>query len=289
MTVVEFEEVVKRFGDVVALDSVSLEVERGTTLAVLGPNGAGKSTLIALLLGLRRPDGGRVRLLGGDPTLPASRRGVGCALQDVGTPATIRVEEIVRFVAAHFPSPHGIVETLGRFGLTDVAARQAGGLSGGQRRRLGLALAFVGRPPVVVLDEPTGSLDPEGRAAVWQAVRTARAEGGTVIVATHDLHEAEAVATRVVIVDRGRVVADGSVDELKARAGTTRVVYRDGAPPRGFPGAAVVDGTVRLDVADAGAAVAALVDAGVELHGLEVRPLTLEEAVARLRREQPCS
>jgi ABC-2 type transport system ATP-binding protein len=287
MTVAEVDGVSKRFGDVVALDRLSLAVEAGSTVALLGANGAGKTTLISLLLGLRTPDGGRVRVLGGDPRAPAVRRALGTALQDVGVPATLRVEELVRFVAAHFANAAPIGELLARFGLDRVATRQAGGLSGGQRRRLALALAFAGRPPLVILDEPTASLDPDGRAAVWAASDDLRHAGGTVVVATHDLHEAEAAADRVVVVDAGRVVADGSPRALAARAGTTRIAYVGDRAPPGFPDARRERGRVVLDVADAGVAVTRLVREGVELRELEVRALSLEEAIARLRGASP--
>jgi ABC-2 type transport system ATP-binding protein len=287
MTVAEVDEATKRFGDVVALDRLSLVVEAGSTVALLGANGAGKTTLISLLLGLRTPDAGRVRVLDGDPRTPSVRRSLGAALQEVGVPATLRVEELVRFIAAHFDETGSVGGLLTRFGLDGVATRQAGGLSGGQRRRLALALAFVGRPPLVILDEPTASLDPEGRAAVWTAADELRREGGTVVVATHDLHEAEAVADRVVVVDAGRVVADGSPRSLAARAGTTRVSYDGDRAPPGFADARCERGRVVLDVGDAGAAVSALVRAGVELRALEVRPLSLEEAIARLQGSSP--
>jgi ABC-2 type transport system ATP-binding protein len=287
MTVAEVESVTKRFGEVVALDRLTLSADAGSTIALLGANGAGKTTLISLLLGLRTPDGGRVRVLGGDPRAAAVRSSIGTALQDVGLPATLRADELVRFVAAHFANAAPVGELLARFGLDRVAMRQAGGLSGGQRRRLALALAFAGRPPLVILDEPTASLDPDGRSAVWAAVEELRRDGGTILVATHDLHEAEAVADRVVVLDAGRVVADGSPRAIAARAGTTRIAYVGERAPPGFPDARCARGRVVLDADDAGAAVTRLVQAGVDLHGLEVRPLSLDEAIARLQRGLP--
>jgi ABC-2 type transport system ATP-binding protein len=282
VTVARAEAVSKRYGDVVALDGLSLTVEAGETVALLGANGAGKTTLISLLLGLRTPDAGRVRVLGRDPRVPAVRRALGAALQDVGVPATLRVEELIRFVAAHFPDGASTPRLLARFGLEQVAQRQAGGLSGGQRRRLALALAFAGGPPLVILDEPTASLDPDGRAAVWAATDELRRAGGSVVVATHDLHEAEAVADRVVVIEAGRVVADGSPRTLAARAGTTRISYAAERPPPAFPDARLERARIVLDVEDAGATVARLVGDGVDLRELEVRPLSLEEAIARL-------
>jgi ABC-2 type transport system ATP-binding protein len=272
MSVAVFERVTKRFRDVLALDALSVAIEPAETIALLGPNGAGKSTLISLLLGLRRPDAGRVRLLGRDPREHGARVAVGATLQELQFPTTLRVSELVDFVAAHFPPGRSRRELLAEFGLEPVARRQAGGLSGGQRRRLALALAFVGRPALVVLDEPTASLDGEGRAAVWRAVRAAREQGTAVLVATHDLAEAELVASHVLLVDRGRLVIDGTVAAVKQRAGVSRIRYRGS------------HGVVTLDAADPGAALARLIGEGVALHDLEVRSLTLEEALGRVRR-----
>jgi ABC-2 type transport system ATP-binding protein len=279
MNVLAFDSVVKRFGQILALDRVSLAIDGGTTLALLGPNGAGKSTLAALSLGLRAPDTGTVRICGRDPRDHQARRAVGAMPQDTLFPQTLRVGELVEFVASHFGAPMRVEEALAEFGLAELAARPAGALSVGQRRRLALTLAFVGRPDLLVLDEPTAALDAEGRGAVWSAVRAAHERGAAVVVATHQLDEADAVATRIVALDRGRVVADGTPAEVKNRAGATRIRYRaNGWPPP--VGATVSDGWVTLDVPEPGVAIRQLVDAGRALGQLEVRPLTLEEALA---------
>ena len=157
----------RRYGDVLALDRVDLEVRAGELVGLLGPNGAGKSTLMNLLVGLRRPSSGRVELFGGDPRDPASRRQIGVTPQETGLPGTLRVGEVVDFVSAHYPDPVPRAELLDRFGLADLARRQTGGLSGGQRRRLAVALAFVGRPRLVLLDEPTTGLDVAARHTLW--------------------------------------------------------------------------------------------------------------------------
>jgi ABC-2 type transport system ATP-binding protein len=208
----------KRFGETAALDGVDLELRIGEVLALLGPNGAGKTTALSILLGLRRPDSGRAELFGADPRRPAARMMIGVTPQESGFPPTLRVGEIVDLVRAHFASSAPTAELLDRFGLAQVSRRQAGGLSGGQRRRLSVALAFAGRPRALFLDEPTAGLDVESRRSVWREVQEYAGGGQTVFLTTHHLEEAEALASRVVLLARGRVVADGSPAELSERA-----------------------------------------------------------------------
>ena len=281
----ELVRVTKRFAAVTALDDLSLVLAEEATVALLGPNGAGKSTLIALLLGLRRPDDGVVRLLGGNPREARVRRGVGYAPQEVGFPPTLRVREVAALVARHFPRAPDPSETLECFGVLELAERQTGGLSGGQRRRLAVALAFLGAPRLVVLDEPTAGLDTEGRRAVWAAIDAARRRRSGVLLATHQLDEAEAAASRVVALNHGRVVAEGSVSEIKSRAGRTRVSFavpREAALPTWLQARPGRNGRVAVDTDDAGDLVERLVRARVPLAGLEVRPLDLAEALDAL-------
>ncbi|WP_422744873.1 ABC transporter ATP-binding protein [Micromonospora sp. WMMD754] len=280
MILAHAEQVSRRYGEVLALDRVDLTVRAGELVGLLGPNGAGKSTLINLLVGLRRPTAGRVELLGGDPRDPASRRQLGVTPQETGLPGTLRVGEVVDFVSAHFPDPVPRGELLDRFGLTDQVRRQTGGLSGGQRRRLAVALAFVGRPRLVVLDEPTTGLDVEARHALWEAIRGFHAEGGTVLLSSHYLEEVEALAQRVVVIGHGRVLADDSVAAIRGIVGVRRVsLVADDLPA--LPGVVAterVDGRVHLLTADADQLVRDLVTTGVAFRDLEVRPTSLEEA-----------
>jgi ABC-2 type transport system ATP-binding protein len=213
----------KRYGKVEALQGVDLQIHPGELVALLGPNGAGKTTAVSILLGQRRPDAGTARLFGRDPTLPAARRPVGATPQAVGFPDNLTVAEVIDFVRVHYPDPAPTPELLGRFGLSEVAGRRAGGLSGGQTRRLAVALAFAGRPRLVVLDEPTTGLDVEARRGLWQVLRDFVADGGAVLLTTHYLEEAQALASRVVVIAGGRIVAHGSVEDVTARAGLSRV------------------------------------------------------------------
>ncbi|KAB1914681.1 ABC transporter ATP-binding protein [Micromonospora sp. AMSO31t] len=277
-------QVSRRYGEVLALDRVDLTVHAGELVGLLGPNGAGKSTLLNLLVGLRRPTAGRVELLGGDPRDPASRRQLGVTPQETGLPGTLRVGEVVDFVSAHFPDPVPRDELLDRFGLSDQVRRQTGGLSGGQRRRLAVALAFVGRPRLVVLDEPTTGLDVEARRTLWEAVRAFHAEGGTVLLSSHYLEEVEALAERVVVIGHGRVLADDSVAAIRGIVGVRRVsLVADDLPP--LPGVVATEhaeGRTHLLTTDADQLVRDLVTAGAAFRDLEVRPTSLEEAFLTL-------
>lgn len=203
-TVAQLRGVWKRLGNVEALQNVELDVERGEIVALLGPNGAGKTTLVNILLGLRRPDRGTVAVFG--PT--------GATPQGMGFPPTLRVREILDFTRAHYADAVDTETLLARFGLEALARRQAGGLSGGETRRLAVAVAFAGSPSLAVLDEPTTGLDVESRRAVWDAVRTFASQGGAVLLTTHSLEEARALADRVVLIAHGRIVAGGEPGAL---------------------------------------------------------------------------
>ena len=213
--------VVKRYGDVQALAGFSLTVAAAEIVALLGPNGAGKTTAVNLLLGIRRADSGVVELFGRDPRAWRARFDVGATPQEMSFPPTLRVREIVEFARAHYPHAPATAALLKQFGLEEVARRQTGGLSGGQRRRLAVALAFAGSPQLAVLDEPTTGLDVESRRAVWAAIREYARGGGAVLLTTHNLDEAEALADRIVVVSGGLVVADGTPAELKTLADRT--------------------------------------------------------------------
>jgi len=274
----------RTYRSVNALHDVSLSVAAGELVGLLGPNGAGKTTLLNLLTGVRRPTSGRVELFGGDPTRAENRRRIGVTPQETGLPATLRVGECVDLVAAHFPDPLPRMELLDRFGLADLARRQTGGLSGGQRRRLAVALAFVGRPSLVFLDEPTTGLDVSARHALWEGIRAFHGDGGTVLLTSHYLEEIEALAQRVVVLGEGRVLADDTVDAIRSRVGVRRVSLRATDLPAlaGVLHESHVDGRTDLLTTDADQLVRDLVAKGVAFNDLEVRPTSLEEAFLTL-------
>lgn len=216
--VASFDNAAKSLGATRALDGFDMHVGEGEIHALLGPNGAGKTTAFGLLLGLRRPDSGTVTLLGGDPRHPMTRQGVGAMPQEPAFPEKLRVAEILDFVRAYFPDTWPTGELLERFGLTELARRETGGLSGGQRRRLAVAVAFAGKPRLAVLDEPTTGLDVQVRRALWDEVRGYIRAGGTVLLTTHYLDEAEALADRVTFIHRGIAAATGTVAAVTATA-----------------------------------------------------------------------
>ncbi len=277
---VELRGVRKAFGGTEALAGLDLALGEGEVHAVLGPNGAGKTTAISIMTGLRLPDSGTVSVLGGNPRDTRIRRRIGLTPQESGFPPNLRVSEILRLVRAHFDDPVPHRDLLSQFPLGNLLDRQAGGLSGGQRRILATALAFAGRPDLVFLDEPTTGLDVSARQALWEAIRLHRDRGATVILTTHYLEEADALATRVAVVHQGRRLAEGTASEIRAQVGQSRISYR-GEAKDGLPGVARIECTGHEVVAyahDADAAVRALVLQGVPFSDLQVRRANLEEA-----------
>jgi ABC-2 type transport system ATP-binding protein len=212
----ELAEVVKRYGATTALNGVRLRIERGKVTALLGPNGAGKTTAISLLLGLATPDSGRVELFGRPPQELAARRRIGVMLQTAALPETLRVGELVELTSSYYALPRGLGEVARMVGIEELLLRPYGALSGGQQRRVQFALAVCGNPELLFLDEPTTGLDIEAREALWNVVRALVAEGSAVLLTTHYLEEAEALAQRVAVLMNGRIVSEGTVDEIRA-------------------------------------------------------------------------
>ena len=282
---------VKRYGPLTALDGVDLVLHRGELLAVLGPNGAGKSTSISLLLGLIRPDGGRAELFGRDPQQIDARRRIGVMLQSAMLPITLRVAELLRLVASYYPNPRPLQESAALAGVGDLLQRPYGKLSGGQQRRVQFALALCGRPELVFLDEPTVGMDVDARQKLWAAMRALVAEGCSVVLTTHYLEEAEALAQRVVVMGKGRVLSEGSVDALRAQVPLTRircVTDLDAATVANWPQVAVAErdgGRLRISTSDAENVLRRLLDADAALSELEVQRAGLAEAFTELTRD----
>ena len=219
----ELDNVTHRYGLVTALDGVDLAVRHGGLLALLGPNGAGKSTAISLWLGLARPQAGSARLFGEPPQSLSARRRVGVMLQSAGLPDMLKVRELLAQTRAAYPDPFSTDDCVRMAGLDGLMDRRYARLSGGQQRRVQFALAVCGRPQLLFLDEPTTGLDIEARATLWRTIRALVADGCAVVLTTHYLEEAEALADRVAVLAQGRLVADGSVAQIRARVAQKRI------------------------------------------------------------------
>ncbi|MEV4095563.1 ABC transporter ATP-binding protein [Streptosporangium saharense] len=293
MNAIAFTDVSRSYGNVLAVDGLNLTVETGRTVALLGPNGAGKSTSINMLLGLIRPSGGRIELFGRSPEQAVARGEVGAMLQDGELIPELTVRELVDFVRGLYPEPLALDTVLQMADLTDLAGRRAGKLSGGQSQRVRFALAVAGAPRLLVLDEPTAAMDVESRQRFWAAMRDYAAGGRTVLFATHYLEEADENSDRVIVVARGRVVADGTAAQIKAKAGGHTVRFTlDGQPAAGLdalPGVSAVEvtgGTATLRTADPDATVAALYrHTSLEIRDLRLAGADLEDAFLALTRE----
>ncbi|MER5343256.1 ABC transporter ATP-binding protein [Streptomyces mirabilis] len=285
---VSFTGAVKAFGTVRAVDGVDLEIGRGETVALLGRNGAGKSTTISLLLGLNEPDEGTVALFGGPPEAAVRAGRVGAMLQETRPVPRVTVRELVSFVAGRYPAPLPVADALELAGIADLAGRRVDRLSGGQAQRVRFAMALAGNPDLIVLDEPTAALDVEARRAFWDSMRSYARRGHTVLFSTHYLEEADTHADRILVIDHGRLVADGTGEQLKRSVGGNLVSFE--LAGRGTEGLTLLPGVVSVEVRgdrallrtdDSDATVLALAELGA-IRGLEVVPASLDDAFMAL-------
>ncbi|MGV9242958.1 ABC transporter ATP-binding protein [Streptomyces sp. NPDC003710] len=288
--VVGFDQVTKAYGDVRAVDGLTLRLHPGETVALLGPNGAGKSTTLDLLLGLKQPDRGSVQVFGTSPREAIVAGRVGAMLQSGGLMDEVTVAELVKLAAALHPKPCEVSDVLARAGITQIADRKVNKLSGGQAQRVRFALATAGANDLIVLDEPTTGMDVSARQAFWATMREQADQGRAVLFATHYLEEADAIADRVLVLHRGRLLADGTAAEIKAKAGARRVSFDlqgpiDEAALRALPFLTSITvsangsgNTVRIQSTDADATVHAVYGLGVYPRNLEVAGLGLEQA-----------
>jgi ABC-2 type transport system ATP-binding protein len=287
--VVELVRAHKRYGSVEALRGVDLAIHRGEVVAMLGPNGAGKTTSINLMLGLRRPTSGQARLFGRDPGDRQARSRCGVMLQESGLPMGLRVRELVDLFRAYYPDPMPAGRALALAGLEEQARVQANKLSGGQLRRLYYALAICGDPELLFLDEPTVGLDVESRRAFLGTIADFAAEGRTIVLTTHYLEEADELAERVVVIDRGRVIADASPGEIKSQVAGKRVSFDcpqplDEAALQGLPlrHLELRAGKVRMLTNQPEEVLREVFRRGIEIRNLEVTGADLEEAFLAL-------
>ena len=279
---------VKRYGAVTALDAVDIDVRPGEVLAVLGGNGAGKTTALGLMTGRISADAGEATLFGLDPRDPRARQGIGVMLQAATLPENLRVAEHVRLQSAYYGRPRPVAETLALAGVDDLARRDYGALSGGQQRRVQFALAICGQPPLLFVDEPTTGLDVEARRQFWSVLRALRDAGTSIVLTTHYLEEADALADRIVLLAGGRILAEDTPTALKARAAGKRLRARTRLPAAvlaGWPEAGdvrIADGVAEIASGDAEALLRRWLAADDTLSDLEVRALTLEETFLTL-------
>ena len=280
--------VTKRYGETFALRDFSLDISRGGVLALLGPNGAGKTTSVKLMLGLASPTSGAVSLFGGNPKRAANRRRIGAMLQVGKVPETLRVREHIDLFRSYYPSPLSFGEVLQLGGLEGIEDRMFGDLSGGQRQRVLFALALCGDPELLFLDEPTLGFDVEVRRSFWKQIRAFVARGRTVLLTTHYLEEADALADRVVVINHGSIVADGSPSQIKSKVSGRRIrcVTSLGEDTlRGFSGVTQVtvdSGRVELLASNAESVVRELLARDASVSELEVTGVGLEDAFLAL-------
>jgi ABC-2 type transport system ATP-binding protein len=291
VTAITVSGLVKRFGSFTAVNDIGFEVAEGQVTALLGPNGAGKTTTIEILEGFTAPTAGTVRVLGCDPRHGnrAWRARIGLVLQSTSLDAQLSVAEALTLFGGLYPRPRPVREVLDIIDLAGDARTKIGALSGGQRRRIDLGIAIIGRPEMLFLDEPTTGLDPEARRRVWTAIENLTAEGGTVLLTTHYMDEAQYLASRVIVLADGRVAADATPQELRAMGGAPVIKFRlptdsPQLPPR--LAEYVTGSELSLPSLDVTADLATLVgwarDNRVDLTGLEVGPPSLEDAYLAL-------
>ena len=290
-TVAALAGVSKRYGGMLALDDLDFVVRAGELVALLGPNGAGKSTAIGLWLGTLEADPGTVSLLGGAPRDVHSRLGIGVMLQDVNLAPMLNAREHIALAASYYGDPLSVDAAIALTGIAAFAGQRYSTLSGGQKRQVQFAVAVCGQPQVLFLDEPTTGLDVQARTALWRAIRSLRASGCSIVLTTHYLEEAEALADRVMVLAKGKLIAEGSVDAIRALV--TRKQIRctsvlDVELIRHWPGVVDVVREMRLvqvTASNAEAVVRRLLEADPDLGQLEVQQASLAEAFTALTQE----
>ncbi len=289
---VAFENVSKHYGPVKAVNELSLEIPQGRTVAFLGPNGAGKSTSIDLLLGLKRPTSGTVRVFGKTPRDAITSGQVGAMLQSGGLLSDVTVGELVALMTKLHPRPLPVAEVLARANIAEIADRKADKLSGGQTQRVRFAFAIAGDSDLIVLDEPTTGMDVENRQLFWQAMKAEAGRGKTILFATHYLEEADQIADRVIVINKGRLLAGGTAAEIKARAGFQRISFRLPGITRDqlltLPNVVsleVINDRVLIQSSDSDKTFYSILDAGHRPEDIEISALGLEQAFVAITKQ----
>ena len=286
---VSLEHASKRYGPTTVVDDFSFQARPGETVALLGPNGAGKTTSISMMLGLKHMTSGQARIFGQAPASTGARVRTGIMLQESGLPATLKVREIVELFSRFYPQPMSNAEAIEAALLTDRAERRIADLSGGERQRLYFALAIIGAPDLLFLDEPTVGMDVTARGIFWDRIRQMHAEGKTIVLTTHYLEEADALADRIVVMNKGVQVAEGTPAQIKATVMGKIVRFHtpavEVATLRALPGVedvTLADHSVELFTRTPEMTVKALLNGPTTVQDLEVRGGSLEDAFIRL-------
>lgn len=283
--------VTKRFGTIIALDNFNLSVRPGELLAILGPNGAGKSTAISMWLGLQQPDIGHVSLFGRSPLFVQTRREIGVMMQEVVLAPELRVREHIDLISSYYPDPLPVGEVMKITRTDSLRDRPYGKLSGGQKRQVQFAIALCGQPKLLFLDEPTVGLDVEAREMMWSTLRRVVDSGSSIVLTTHYLEEAEALADRVAVLAKGRLIASGTVSGMRALVVRTRITCASTLTVeqvREWPGVGTVSRErqrLHITATNAEAVVRRLLLADEDLQELEVRRAGLAEVFTELTQE----
>jgi ABC-2 type transport system ATP-binding protein len=287
----ELRGVKKRFGKTVALDGLDLQVRPGELFSVLGPNGAGKSTAVSLMLGLLRPEAGEARLFGQSPLLVEPRRQVGVMMQEVTLAPELRVREHIALVASYYPQPLTPAATMELTNVSSLAARPFGKLSAGQKRQVQFAMAVCGRPKLLFLDEPSVGLDVRARQMMWSTLRQLVRSGTSVVLTTHYLEEAESLSNRVAVLNKGRLIASGTVNEIRALVVRKHITCSTALAMDQIAAWPDVESVTRdhqrlqISTSNSEAVVRRLLAADSNLEELEVRRAGLAEAFTELTEE----
>ena len=292
MTLARLENVSKRYGNVTALNGLNLSVNAGEILALLGPNGAGKTTAVSLLLNLIEADSGKVSLFDQDPQALPARQRIGVMLQSAELPETLRVSELIQLTQSYYPYPRDLKELAEMAAITDLLQRPYGKLSGGQQRRVQFAMAICAKVDILFLDEPTVGLDIEAREAMWVSLRKLVAEGCSIVLTTHYLEEAEALANRVIVIAQGSVIAEGSVESIRSRVAMRRIRCVSGLNITDIKQWPQIDSVghdgeyLTIQTMDVESVTLRLLTEDKNLQQLEIKRAGLAEAFVELTREQ---
>jgi ABC-2 type transport system ATP-binding protein len=287
--IIQLDQVTKKFGDKQVLKGLSFQVYPGELIALLGCNGAGKTTTMNIMLGLEKPDSGSARLFGYPPGDMKVRQVLGVTPQGTDFPEGLTVKEILTLVAAHYSRSIPVDQAVKQFLLTDIADQITSGLSYGQKRRVAVALSFIGQPKCIFLDEPTTGLDAQSRRALWSIINDYVAAGGSLVLTTHYLEEAEKLASRVLVLEKGVIGSQGTVEEIIAETGMLSVSYVANTAPEGLKHAASVsveNGRVVLETTNSDALIRELVSRDVQFEHLMVHKSSLETAFLNMNQTE---